>query len=460
MKKFSDKYINNYKDLAVMKVGYEFEFYASDISYYKVLELLNIKLDPVKVHGFRKYHSSFTPDDKNFKIEPDLSGGSNMIEIVTGPMDFFTSRHYLLKILNFIQNYGYTTEKCSLHINISFNSEKTNLELKDLNVLKHILKTDEDEIYSVFPSRENNIYAKSIKKLIPFEQYDFSNISIGTIQHNIKIPKDKYYGINFSNVFERPELRRLEYRYIGGKDYEKRSGEILELLSKFCLDVKNNIENEFDNDDITKLSEFLDGKISNFKNFINYDSFLVEFPNIHIQIDQQDHYDIVSSYYNKVYKKIYTLIEGTEGLDECIINYFTEQHKMEIIGAEFKSVLNLYNYDFIDCEIEDGIFDKCTFVSTDVNNAEIKRSKISNSHVSDSKLVNSNIETSTLKDSLFVNGYMNTSMTGGIFRSGKIGPYGTLSSTTKVVNSKDNFFSVGDEDDDEGMDKKKQDFKK
>ena len=458
MKKFSDKYINDYKDLSLMMVGMEFEFYTKNISYYKVLELLNIELDPIKVHGFRKYHSSFQPDDKNFKIEPDLSGGDSMIELVTGPMDFFTSRHYLLKILNFIQNYGYTTEKCSLHINISFNPEKTKLELKDLNILKHILSTDEDEIYKIFPSRENNIYAKTIKKLIPFEQYDFSNISIGTIQHNIKIPKDKYYGINFTNVFERPELRRLEYRYIGGKDYEKRSGDILELLSKFCLDVKNNINSTFDNDDIEELTEFLDGKISNFKNFINYDNFLVEFPNIHIQIDQQDHYDIVSSYYHKIYKKIYTLVEGTEDLEECLINYYTEQHKMEIIGAEFKSVLNLHNYDFIDCNIEDGIFDKCSFISTSVSNAEINRSKISNSNIDGCKLLNTNIETSRLEDSLFINGYMNSDMIGGIFRSGKIGPYGSLSSTTKIVDKKTNFFGVDSDEEDDS--KKKGGFKK
>lgn len=458
MKKFSDKYINDYKDLSLMMVGMEFEFYTKNISYYKVLELLNIELDPIKVHGFRRYHSSFQPDDKNFKIEPDLSGGDSMIELVTGPMDFFTSRHYLLKILNFIQNYGYTTEKCSLHLNISFNPNKTKLELKDLNILKHILSTDEDEIYKIFPSRENNIYAKTIKKLIPFEQYDFSNISIGTIQHNIKIPKDKYYGINFTNVFERPELRRLEYRYIGGKDYEKRSGDILELLSQFCLDVKNNVSSEFDDSDIEELSDFLDSKISNFKNFINYDNFLVEFPKIHIQIDQQDHYDIVSSYYHKIYKKIYTLMEGTEDLDECLINYYTEQHKMEIIGAEFKSVLNLHNYDFIDCKIEDGIFDKCEFVSTTVSNAEINRSKISNSNIDGCKLMNTNIEASRLEDSLFINGYMNSDMIGGIFRSGKIGPYGSLSSTTKIVNKETNFFGIDSEEEDDS--KKKGGFKK
>lgn len=436
-----------------MKIGFEFEFYTSKLSYFKLLETLNQYLAPVRVHGFRRYHSSFTPDENNFKIEPDLSGGSNMVELVTGPMEFFTAKYYLLKILKFIQEYGYTTEKSSLHINISFNGDKTDKKLNSLNVLKHILKTDENEIYKVFPSRKNNIYAKTIKKLIPFKEYDFSNISIGTIQHNIKIPKDKYYGINFTNMNGTDDTRRLEYRYIGGKDYEKRTGDIIDLMSTFCMDVINNTGVGFENEDIEELSKFLDEKITNFKNFVKYDNFLVEFPNIHLQIDQQDHFDIISSYYPKIYKKIYQLIESTEDLDDCVINYYTTQHRMEVIGAKFKSVLNINNYDFINCDITDGIFDKCNLINSTLKNGELNRSKITNSNIDGSKLMNCNVETTKLDGCLFINGYMNANMMGGIFRSGKIGPYGTLSSTTKIVNNKTNFFGTQDEDED-GKDKK------
>ena len=454
MEKYSERYINNYKELSKMKVGFEFEFYTKEFSYYKLLEMMNIHLNPVKVHGFRKYHSDFTPDENNFKIEPDLSGGSSMVELVTGPMDFFTSKYYLLKILKFIQEYGYTTEKSSLHINISFNSDKTDMNLSQLNILKHILSTDEDEIYKIFPSRRNNIYAKTIKKLIPFKEYDFSNVSIGTIKNNIKIPQDKYYGINFSNINGSDSSRRLEYRYIGGKDYEKRTGDILDLMCTFCMDIINNTASDFENEDIEKLTNFLDDKITNFKNFIKYDNFLVEFPNIHLQIDQQDQYDVVSSYYPKIYKKIYELIESTEDLSGCLINYFTTQDRMEIIDAEFKSVLNLSNYDFINCSIIDGIFDKCNFINTDVRNAEMSRSKISGANLVKCKLINSNVETSSLDDCSFINGYMNSTMNGGIFRSGKIGPYGTLSSSTKIVNQENNFFGVKDTDELDDKDKK------
>ena len=132
MEKYSDKFLNQSGKLMNAIVGMEFEFYMKDLSFYKTLELLNQELSPVKVWGFREYHSDFTPDDKNFKIEPDLSGGSNMIELVTGPLDYYDAKYYLIKIVKFIQTYGYSNEKCSVHFNLSFNGDKDLNDLKEM----------------------------------------------------------------------------------------------------------------------------------------------------------------------------------------------------------------------------------------------------------------------------------------------------------------------------------------
>jgi hypothetical protein len=196
MDKYSDKFLNNANILKKAKVGFEFEFYLKDLSFYKTLELINQELSPVKVWGFRQYHSDFTPDDKNFKIEPDLSGGSNMVELVTGPLNFYDAKYYLIKIVKFIQNYGYTNEKASIHFNISF----TDKDLNDLNTLKLILNIDEDEIFRAYPSRKSNVYAKTVKKIVPFKEYDFFNIPIDVVKNNMRLPNDKYYGVNFLHM--------------------------------------------------------------------------------------------------------------------------------------------------------------------------------------------------------------------------------------------------------------------
>jgi len=444
MKKYSDKYLNNYKTLSKAIIGFEFECYFNH-SFYKILELANRELSPVNMHGFRTYHSDFTPDANNFKLERDLSGGENMAEIVTGPLDYYSAKIYLIKILKFIDKYGYTSDKSSLHINISFVDQ----DLDDLNILKEILTVDEDFIYSKFPSRKNNIYAKSVKSIIPFKDYDFSNISINRISSVLRVPNSKYYGINFQNV-NSEDAQRVEFRYIGGEDYQKQVGDILEIMDSIIVNTYNNINGEFDNNDIEKLTEFLDERISSFKNLSTYDNFLVEFPMIELQIDQDNRYEVVSAHYPKLYERLYTLIESVDKLEETVVNYYVESNKIEIVGAKFDSVLDLYNFDFIRCEIYGGIFINTNIFDSVLINSEVQKGSIDNSEVKDSKLISCNVNTSELTNCFFQAGLLNSHMEGGIFRSGKIGAEASFSESTTIIGKdKENFFNTEYEDEDD-----------
>ena len=446
MKKYSETFINNSDILRKAFVGFEFEFFMKDLSYYKTMEVLNHYLEPVKVWGFRKYHSDFKPDSTNFKMEPDLSGGANMVELITGPLSYYEAKHYLIKILKFIQQNGYTTEKSSIHFNLSFLPE-FDKDLNDLNVLKLILNVDEEEIYRVYPSRKNNVYAKSIKKVIPYKDYDFNNIGIDIVGNNIRLPNDKYYGINFLHINNPKDSQRLEFRYIGGKDYEKNIGQILYFLDRFIIDVHNSVDVGFNNNDIVELEKYLDQNISNFKNFSKYDNFIVEFPSISLQIDQFYNYDVVNAYYDKVFPKIHTLVDSTDSLKDCIINYVTTTQKIEVIDATVRSTQNIKNIDFINCVISDGIFEDCQFINSEIVNSQLIKGKIQGTEVKQSKVLNCSVEASQLEDCFFMNGYLNGDMNGGVFRSGKLGPYANISSETKIVSETDNFFDTTFDDD-------------
>lgn len=449
MEKYSDKFLNQSDKLKKAVCGFEFEFYMKDLSFYKTLELLNQELTPVKVWGFREYHSDFTPDENNFKIEPDLSGGSNMVELVTGPMDFYDAKFYLIKIIKFIQTYGYTNEKCSVHFNLSFNGDKN---LNDLNILKLILNTDEEEIYRYYPSRKDNVYAKSIKKIIPFKEYDFFNIPISVVKNNLRLPNDKYYGINFLNINNDKETQRLEFRYIGGKDFEKNLGQLIYFMERFIINTYESIDTLFTSEDVRKLEEFLEDNIGNFKNLSKYDNFIVDFPTIQLQINQDNNYDIVSTYYEKIYDRIFKLVESTQDLKECIINYVIEKQTIEIVDAVFKTSATLRNYDLINCQVE-GIFEDCYFIGTEIKNSQVSKSKLQHSDADNSKILNCKVEQSELKNCYFMNGYLNGDMYGGVFRSGELGPYAMMDSEVKVVKDNDNFFDTTFDEDDKGGDK-------
>ena len=453
MKKYSDKFLNQYDKLKNSTIGMEFEFYMKDLSFYKTLEMLNQELSPIRVHGFRNYHPDFTPDKDNHMITPDLSGGSNMIEYISGPMEYQQAKYYLIKISKFIQKYGYTNEKSSIHFNLSFKGEDKNLN--DLNILKLILNTDEDEIYRCYPSRKGNVYAKSIKKIIPYKEYDFFNIPISVVKNNLRMPNDKYYGVNFMNINNSKETQRLEFRYIGGKDYEKNIGQLIYFMDRFIVNVYDSIGVDFNAEDGKKLEEHLEENISLFKNFSKYDNFIVDFPTIQIQIDQNENYDVVSAYYQKIYNKIYNLVDSTDDLRECIVNYVTTTQVMEIVDADIKTTSVLRGYDMINCRIE-GIFEDCYIVGTQITNSQLSKSKLHHCEADNSKVLNSRVESSSLTDCYFADGYLNGDMfgKGSVFRSGELGPYATIDSDVKIVSDTDNFFDTKfEEESEKGTDK-------
>ncbi len=445
MKKYSEEFINNSDILSKSVVGLEFEFFTDNFSFYALLEHLNKYLAPVEVYGFRSYHPNFKPTDTKFFLTPDMSGGNSMIELISGPLPYYEAKYYLIKILKFIQDHGYTNEKSSVHFNISFEDK----DLKNLNVLKLIINTDEDDIYKNFPNRKNNVYARSIKKIIPFKEYDYNNIPIDIVKNNLRLPNDKYYGINFLHIDEEDKNnQRLEFRYIGGKDYEKNVGQLIYFLDKFILNTYNSITPNFTDKEIKSLEQHLAKNISNFKTFTNYDNFLVQYPTITLQVDQESGYDVVSAYYHSLYDRLYILMDSTDNLKDCIINWITTQQKLEIVDATVKCTMNVYDFDFINCIIT-GILTDCSVINSKVTNSQLVRNNINGTEITASKVLNCVVENSELKYCYFQMGYLNGSMSGGILRGGtNLGPYANISSTTIVVNGDDNFFNTkfGEED--------------
>lgn len=445
MRTYSDKFLNQSKKLKSAVVGFEFEFYLKDLSYYKTLELLNQELTPIKVWGFRQYHSDFKPNATNFKIEPDLSGGANMVELVTGPMSFYDAKYFLIKIINFIQRHGYTNEKSSIHFNISFSE----LDLNNLNVLKLILNLDEEEIWRNYPSRKSNVYAKSVKKIIPYKEYDFFNIPISVVQNNMRLPNDKYYGINFLNINNNKETQRLEFRYIGGDNYESNSGQIIYFLEKFIILTWDCLTDDFDKEDANKLEDFLTFNITQFNNFSHYDNFITNFPNVQLQIDQDSTYEVVSAYYSKIYGKIFNIVDSCEKLDRCIVNYVTGTQTFEVVDCEIKTTQTIKDVDFVNSKLE-GLFENCLFLGCEIKNSQCLKSKILQTDVDDSKILSCKVEQSQLKNCYFMSGFLNGDMIGGVYRSGKLGPFATMDADVKIVTDNNNFFDTKYEDETKG----------
>lgn len=446
MKKFSDRF--NYNELLHNAiVGFEFEFY-SNHSYYKTLELLNNILSPIKVWGFKEYHSEFKPDENNFKIEPDHSGGSNMVELVTGPIPYTNSKLILLKVLKFIQEHGKTNNKCAIHINVSFNKDNTNKNISNLNTLKMILNFDEDLVYKYFPERQNNIYAKTIKNLIPFKNYSYVTSAVSLIQNNFHLPDKKYYGINFSHINNTIDAQRLEFRYCGGKDYEYKTNELITLLDYFIKETWMNCSIELDNGDLDKLKTYLNNNIRQYNTFSSLTNFLSDHPKVDLQVNMTNDFDYVNSYFNGIKDKLFEIFNAVEKLENCVINFVPTSNDLEIIDASIKTILDIKGFTFIDCEIKDSMMTSSNIVDSNVENTHCNSCNISGSIIDNSRLLLSNVENySLIKNCYFNGGIMDSKMEGGVFRSGKLGSQGEISSDTKIIrDTEEDFFGIKDKD--------------
>jgi uncharacterized protein YjbI with pentapeptide repeats len=188
--------------------------------------------------------------------------------------------------------------------------------------------------------------------------------------------------------------------------------------------------------------------------FSKYENFIVEFPTIRLQIDQNSLFDVVSAYFPRIYPKLWSLIDGTDDLKECIVNFVTNTQTIEVVDATVKTTATLRGYEFINSQVIEGIFDGCKFHACEVNNSQLIKSEIDNSDINKSKILTCNVESSKITDSYFQNGFLNGDMIGGVFRSGQLGPFATISPETKIVTDGQNFFDTKFEDDDDKGDVK------
>lgn len=415
-------------------MGVEFEFY-SNIDLEATKKSLAKLLDR-KIRLEDKAHSDFQPSAEEFKMEPDMSGGKGLIELVTGPIPYRNARIVVIKMLKWISENGYTNDRASIHINLSF--DKQYLEDKDLvskmNVLKFILEFDEQQVYKFFPNREKSAYAKSIKWIMPkWEAFHFDANQIAS--NNFKFADTKYYGINFS----KKEKNYLEFRYLGGDDYEKKSDDILYLTERFLMQMwKSCNDPRFTAENKIELQKILNKNKPVFDMLRDYTKISEHWPNIKILADLQEDPRIIRVHWDRFKMRVMDLIVNGS-MEAGIINYDSDYGAMQVKDGKFPTVYLLENFEFIDCELA-GNLTNCSFYNCKVTGSAVMLCSLyQGTEIKDSKVESSYTHGSCELTNCYVAGrdtMFKGKMIGGIFREGFIGDSARFDGTEVVVSKK------------------------
>jgi len=425
---YSDEQLNA---IHFSQIGFEFEFFSKD-DVDRVKETISNALDK-KIRIEEKSHSDFKPTQKTFKLEPDNSGGSGMIELVTGPLPFTEAKLILAKTLKWIKEHGTTNDKCSIHINVAFDGKKLgpHTNVSKLDVGKFVLNFNEDKVFEHFPNRKDSVYSKSIKFIVPLSNFHQESPE-KTLSKNYMFVSEKYYGVNFQKV----PHGYIEFRYLGGKDYEKKYLDILQLTEHFVLSLYDSLANpKFTQGDVKELNSILEqhkGVIQGTKSSI---AFKKQFPNIKLMVNLNTSQQIIEMYYPHMKEKIIDLITKA-GLEKGWINYDSDFGKIQLKDADLPQCFEMEGIDVVECKVR-GNITKCDIFSSDINDSSLKECNLFGaSLIKGSKIEDSYVNRNVTAENCFVygwNGVFSGEMEGGVFRKGKITNQARLSSDTDVI---------------------------
>lgn len=390
------------------------------------------------------YHSPVNPTDSIFKLEPDYSGGKKMCELVTGPMKYPEARNIIIKVLEWISNNGYTNERCSIHANISIDGVDmpTRFNIQNMNVLKFILSFDEGKVYDVFPKRADSVYARSIKEIRPNKTSIFLSKDCSIFNRQIfRVPDEKYYGVNFTKL----EKGYLEYRYMGGADYEKKTKKILDLI-QYYIQHMHSVLNfvSYTDSEIRQFEKLVEKQHKASEGFVKYVNFQKAFPDINVSWDMNNNPDVLEGVWLNLRDKLYEIIM-TGGMTKGDFNYDAELGRFQLKGTKLKNC-RLSEIEFIKCELE-GVIERSSFYGCKIKNSRMtfcvfaKENTVDFSKVSESPLHVGNV----LNDCFIENktNIINCEVNRGVIRNGEVGKLAKVSKETNIVEQKEPAESPG-----------------
>jgi hypothetical protein len=412
--------MNTFNDSEILKnalVGVEFEFYSNISIEETAKELAGILNKKIRVE--EKAHSDFVVTADEFKIEPDMSGGAKLMELVTGAVPYYSARLMIINVCSWIEKNGYTNDRSSIHLNLSFDKNKIEDKnrISKMNVLKFILDFKENQVFKFFPERKDSAYAKSIKFILPNKDtYFFDGKTIN--QQNFIYPDSKYYGINF----EKRHSNYLEFRYIGGADWEKKTSTILHMLDGFLVQLWNSTESKrFTDLNALELKKILAGNKRIIDSRRDWREIEKNWKHVQFSVDLHKEAKIIDIYWANIKEQVMRLF--THGaISKGHINYDTDSGRVQVKDGKLSYCVELDNYDFINCHIRGEISHsdlfQCQLEGSDIDECNF----YDNCQINSSKIKNSYIHRSCHLNDAYVygkNGIFKGSMKGGIFREGK-----------------------------------------
>jgi hypothetical protein len=362
-------------------IGIIWEFYSTKESAFIVSDLSKCTSKNIILTNETIYHPSYS----NAILIREYEATKSRYQFHIAPQNYHSILPLIDSVTTWIAESAETSHDTQLKISLSFNHRHldTLSSISNMNPSRLILKFDENFVYSRFPEQQKSPYALSIKKLAtPVSNYINETEIEKNINYILTTPQSEYYGINFSNYTR----GILECNYIGGRDYASKAKEIKEILEYFIIKSYQSL-NEEDHDEFEKYEIKKMGARFSKIQMAYYDPeiFINEYKDLKIYVDLKTSDQIIKTFWNTLRKPLFEMILNGN-LQKGIINYDADLGIFQLKKTKIQGTY-LKNVDFVNCEVS-GIFESCTFISTEITNSRIYNSKF----IKGNKIINSYLE--------------------------------------------------------------------
>jgi hypothetical protein len=250
-----------------------------------------------------------------------------------------------------------------------------------------------------------------------------------------KIPSDKYYGVNFTKAKD----GYLEFRYLGGKDYQKKISDIRNVIDYvviYLYDLLSKRSSGYTKEDLEKLRDMMKDYGKVVKCFSNPELFFMYYPDFHVFVDLKGFDENVKTYFPAIRDKIFDLvIEG--GITDCYFNYDTSTGRYQVKDARIRNAFEISDVDIVNCDIKGAYLRKCNVYHSKIRKSSLSDCYIVNGNeVSGSKVEDTIVDPANTLKEFFINcpeKSVNCDIEGGVFRAGILGDASRVSKETQKV---------------------------
>ena len=369
-----------------------------------------------------------------------------MSKIDIGLLPYNEAIHIMIKCMNFLNENAVTDKRTNMNIKLSLNEDDLDLkyQLENINTFKYILTLSENRIFEMWPSNgteKQKIYQNRAIFIYPKMLYT-SNLTSSLLEKmnplEYKFPRSSYFGSDFSKIDD----GYLLIKYAGGKNYQRKIDEAVELINYMSEHVYNTLNNNwtYTMDEKRKVQHLLE----DYKKIISstkvYENFYNEYPDLELYIDLRRDKHMIESHYPQFRDKLFELIACCD-MKKATINYDTIRKRLQIKNATIKKGFSLNDMDFFESRIEadakDCLFENCVIRNSNINDCEmLSHNNIRYSRVTECLYSGQN---NTIKSSYLNNpddNFINADLYNCIVENGNFTPSSTVDDKTEILNLK------------------------